>query len=117
MQALIETYIERPKKSAPPEQYDRIVALKAPFDSRLEALKARKDALKTRFDAIEEELTAQEQPLARMKKLDLALLAQRQMKTAALARRVPAASGRLRLLTHRAQLERETPPPPTSPRC
>ena len=84
MQALIETYLRTPEKERSPEQYDRIAALKAPFDSRFAALKARKDALKTRFDAIEAEMTEQEQALAGMKKLDLELLAQRQLKTAAL---------------------------------
>ncbi len=84
VRALIEAYNRTPEKERTAEQYDRIVALKAPFDSRLEALKARKDALKTRFDAIEDELTAQEQPMAFMRKLDLTLLAQRKVKTAAL---------------------------------
>ena len=84
VRALIEAYNRTPEKERTAEQYDRIVALKAPFDSRLEALRARKDTLKTRFDAIEEELTAQERPLAFMRKLDLTLLAQRKVKTAAL---------------------------------
>ena len=84
VRALIEAYNRTPEKERTAEQYDRIVALKAPFDSRLEALRARKDALKTRFDAIEDELTAQERPLAFMRKLDLTLLAQRKVKTAAL---------------------------------
>ena len=81
---LIETYNRTPANERTAEQYDRIVALKTPFDSRLEALKARKDTLKARFDSIEEELTAQEQPLAGMRKLDLALLARRKMETGGL---------------------------------
>ena len=81
---LIDTYNRTPPSERTAEQYDRIVALKAPFDSRFEALRARKDALRIRFDAIEAELTAQEQPVAGMRKLDLDLLDQRRLKTAGL---------------------------------
>jgi hypothetical protein len=84
VQALIETYMRTPEKERTPEQYDRIAALKAPFDSRFAALKARQDALKTRFDAIEAEMTEQDRALAGMKKLDLELLARRQSKTTGL---------------------------------
>jgi len=85
VKALIDTYNRTPARERTADQYDRIAALKAPFDARFAALNARKSALAARFLAIEEEVTAQERTLAAMTKLDLDLLARRKSKTAALA--------------------------------
>jgi chromosome segregation ATPase len=118
VRALIDTYNRTPEKERTAEQYDRIAALKAPFDSRFEALRARKEALKVRFDAIEEELTAQEQPLAGMRTLDLDLLARRKAKTEALGNTYRALRAVHDYAAHiLAELEKSkrTPPPALAP--
>jgi len=118
VQALIETYNRTPEKERTAEQYDRIAALKAPFDSRFAALKARKDALKTRFDAIEAEVTAQERALAGMKQVDLDLLGRRKLKTAALGatyRQLRAVYDYALQVTARFEERKRIPPPALAP--
>jgi len=113
VKALIDAYNRTPEKERTTDQYDRIAALKAPFDKRFEALKARKDALGTRFVAIEDALTAQERVLAGMTELDAALLARRKAKTAELGeayRQLRAAHGYATDIRARLEKGQRTPP-------
>ena len=118
LQAEIDAYNAIPEKDRTEAQYKRLAALKAPFDARWNAMLARKAALAVRYEAMTKVLDEQEQPLIKLQKVDLDLLAQRKAKMAVLGEAYRQLQACYLYSTQiKAQFERmkRTPPPTLTP--
>jgi hypothetical protein len=118
LQVEIDAYNAIPEKDRTDAQYKRLAALKAPFDARWNAMLARKAALAVRYEAMSKVMDEQDQPLIKLQKVDLDLLAQRKAKMAALGEAYRQLQACYLYSTQiKAQLERmkRTPPPTLTP--
>ena len=115
VQVEVDAYNATPEKDRTEAQYNRLAALKAPFDARWNALLTRKAALDVRYDAMSKVWDEQEQPLLNLQKTDLELLAQRKAKMAVLGDAYRQLQACYRYSTQiKAQLERLNRTPPST---
>jgi hypothetical protein len=118
VQAQIDAYLAIPEQDRTVAEYNRLAALKAPLDARWNAILARKAALDERYTAMSKVMDEQEQPVVKLQKIDLELLAQRKMRTAALGeayRQLQACYQYSMQIKTRLERMNRTPPPTLPP--